>query len=181
MNERGLIDDVADLQEELSLKWDCEQPGLRCGIDNEVDAVITLHAPRVLRWLDPGASLPALPGMPPVNGLRDVVLSFSLGRLVEVQPWSAMEADHRSWKLPDMDWTQSVSVALRLRVPAAVASGVGTLVPLARAKLTATAVLSDGAQQSTLRLVMPLGLAVLSDEEWDANLRELQQDRCRWS
>lgn len=168
MSSRTDLDALIALEEELSLEWQCAQPGLRAGADNAIDAVITLHAPRVLRGLGQEASLSARPGDPAVNGLRDVSLSLSVQRGIEVQPLSDLALESYTWRLPDLAWTQSIRIALRLHIAAAHAQTVNAMVPFARAKLIATAVHCDGADQSTVRLELPMGAAVLSDEEFDA-------------
>lgn len=146
----------------MPLDWRCTAPGLRVSADNEVDAVITVHGPQILQSLAP----PADPTAERRGGLRQLRLAIAARSGVTVRPLSKVDGSSFVWALPDLRWEETVSVALRLRVPAARARPLHRLVPLAQATLSAVAVQCEADPAVPVKLQLQMGCPVLSDEEF---------------
>jgi len=159
------------LIEAMPITWACVLPGLQPGVDNEVDALLTVNAAQVLDEPTPPTGIRS-------GVLRDVQLSLSMPPGITVQALSrltSVDPDRPCWDLPDLGITQSLSVALRFHVPAASLPALNEMRLLARARLTTTPVITQkgpgmhdggsGDEACTVMLRLPMGLPVLSDAD----------------
>lgn len=156
------LDELEALMQAMPLDWQCAAPGLKVGVDNEVDAVITVHGPQILQGLTP----PPDPADAPRGALRQLRLTIAARPSVTILPLSTGCGSPPVWTLPDLGWDETVSVALRFRVPAARARQLHRMVPLAQATLSAVAVHGDGGTSTPVELQLRMGCAVLPDDEY---------------
>lgn len=161
MNE---FDELEALIQSMPLEWQCAAPGLRRGVDNDLDAVITVHGSRVLDGLRPASDSTAATH----DGLKRLRLTVAAEPGITIVPLSAACGSLTTLGLPDLSWDATLSVALRFRVPAAVARPTHPLAPLARVTLSADATSVEGARPLPIELHLNMGAAVLSNEEYDS-------------
>jgi len=154
-------DELEALMRAMPLDWHCTAPGLRLAVDNEIDAVITVHASQVLQSPAPPADATAERR----GGLRQLRLAIAARPGVTVVPLSMVDGSPLVWTLPDLRWDETVSVALRLRVPVTRARPLHRLVPLALATLSAVAMQGEASPAVPVELQLQMGCPVLSDEE----------------
>lgn len=160
------MSELAEL-EDLPLDWRCREPGLRAGIDSEVDALLSLRTAAMLR--ESGLVAPAVAGSSTsaqVVGLCDVRIEIEVPNGIGIEALSRLEACGPGWRLPDLSWHDDLFLALSLSIPGRLKPPVNHMMRLARVRVTASLRLADGATASRVVVEAPMGLPVLSDDEF---------------
>jgi hypothetical protein len=166
MSERIELD---ELMAAPPFDWACAEPGFRVDEDGVIGAVLNLFALRVIKSMFADRQGPdAVPFLHDAGGLTELRLRLRTPPYVTLEPLSHLLGQQDEWRLPDMSWSEEVSVAFRFRVPAERLDSLGTMVSLGQARIQANAVDASGADNSMIDLRVRLGLPVLSAEEYQA-------------
>lgn len=172
------MSDVTEMERmagELPIQWDTSVPGLVHGQDAEFELLVLVPINELFTWLK-GQEPPSDAKGAAFEHLR---MTIKAGRGVELR-CDVMEREgaHLTGQLNDVPFAMGIELTVRVQVPAAAVPDLYEMCSIARIRLEVSLASEFEPAPGQMRVVgQSIGLPVLSQEEFDSAMAEIEAQR----